>query len=155
MTALRIAQVSIIRIPFTGIEKGILAPSFLSRREWSGRECVQNGELAPQVYEAIESVQSPQINLGPRDIRPARPIRAERTAGGGGVVLDSSTLTVELVVDDPLGLGLGGVEAALSGLADRSRARSTLGQTGGVAEHGGLGVGVEGSVEERSGGVIR
>lgn len=59
------------------------------------------------------------------------------------MVLDSSTLTVELVVDDPLGLSLSAVEAALNGLADRSRARSTLGQTGGVAEHVGFGGGGE------------
>lgn len=64
------------------------------------------------------------------------------------MVLDSSTLTVELVVGDPLRLSLGGVETALSSLADRSRARSTLGKAGGVAEHGGWVV--EGSVAELS-----
>lgn len=69
------------------------------------------------------------------------------------MVLDSSTLTVELIIDDPLGLRLGAVEAALDGLADRGRARSTLGQTGGVAEHGGLSVegsGAESGVEDRT-----
>jgi len=58
------------------------------------------------------------------------------------VVLDSSALAVEFVVDDPrgLGLGLGGGEAALDGLANRGRAgllRGTLREAGNVArEHG-------------------
>lgn len=59
------------------------------------------------------------------------------------MVLDSSALAVELVVDDPRGLGLGGVEAALDGLADRGLAsllRGTLREAGCVAgEHGGGG----------------
>lgn len=69
------------------------------------------------------------------------PIGGSRTAGGGGVVLDSRALAVELVVDDPRGLGLGGGEAALDGLADRGLAgllRGTLREAGNVAgEHGG------------------
>jgi hypothetical protein len=62
---------------------------------------------------------------------------SSRTAGRGGVVLDGSTLAVELVVDDPRGLGLGGVEAALGDRA--SLLRGTLGEAGNVAlsEHGG------------------
>lgn len=53
------------------------------------------------------------------------------------MVLDGSTLTVELVVDDPRGLGLGGVEASLGDRA--SLLRGTLGKAGDVAlsEHGG------------------
>ena len=67
-------------------------------------------------------------------------IRVLRTAGGGGVVLDSGTLAVEFVVDDPRGLGLGGVEAALGSLADGCR---TLGQASNVAgEHGCGGPGI-------------
>lgn len=51
------------------------------------------------------------------------------------MMLDSSTLTVKLVVDDPRGLGLGGVKTALSSRANWRRA---LGQTGDVAgEHDG------------------
>lgn len=53
------------------------------------------------------------------------------------MVLNGRTLTVELVVDDPGGLGLGAVETALS---DRAEGRSALGQAGNVAgEHGGGG----------------
>lgn len=52
-------------------------------------------------------------------------------------MLDGSTLTVELVVDDPRGLGFGGVEAALGDRA--SLLGGTLGEAGNVAlsEHGG------------------
>lgn len=52
MTALQKTQVSIIRGPFVGIVQGILALSLCLEGEWFGRECVQDGELAPQVYEA-------------------------------------------------------------------------------------------------------
>lgn len=53
------------------------------------------------------------------------------------MVLDGSTLAVELVVDDPRGLGLGGVEAALGDRA--GLLGGTLGKAGDVAlgEHGG------------------
>ena len=63
-----------------------------------------------------------------------------RTASSRGVVLDSSTLTVELIVGNPRGLGLGRVETALGSRADRC---STLGHAGDVAgEHGGRWFGV-------------
>lgn len=56
------------------------------------------------------------------------------------MVLDSSALAVELVVDDPRGLGFGAVEAALNGRADRGGAsllRGTLGKAGNVTgQHG-------------------
>ena len=58
------------------------------------------------------------------------------------MVLDGSSLAVEFVVNDPRRLGLGTVETALDGGADRSGThllRSTLGQTTKIAlrEHGG------------------
>lgn len=66
----------------------------------------------------------------------------ERTTGRGSMVLDGSSLAVELVVDDPRRLGLGAVETALDGGADRSGThllRSTLRQATKIAlrEHGG------------------
>lgn len=55
-------------------------------------------------------------------------------------MLDSSALAVELVVDDPRGLSLGAVEAALGG--STSLLRGTLREAGNVAsEHGGCGRG--------------
>lgn len=67
-------------------------------------------------------------------------IEGKRTAGRGGVVLDGSALTVEIVVDDPRGLSLGAVEATLGGGA--SLLRGTLREAGDVArEHGGRGRG--------------
>lgn len=65
-----------------------------------------------------------------------------RTTGRGSMVLDGSSLAVEFVVDDPRRLGLGAVETALDGGADRSGThllRSTLGKATKIAlgEHGG------------------
>jgi hypothetical protein len=65
-----------------------------------------------------------------------------RTTGRGSMVLDSSSLAVEFVVNDPRRLGLGAVETALDGRANRSGThllRSTLGQATKIAlrEHGG------------------
>lgn len=65
-----------------------------------------------------------------------------RTTGRGSMVLDGSSLAVELVVDDPRRLGLGAVETALDGGADRSGThllRSTLRKATEIAlrEHGG------------------
>lgn len=100
---------------------------------------LQDGQLVPQVCRAIELVQSTceYSSLFNRGFCRSRVQLGSRTAGGSGVVLDGSTLTVELVVDDPRGLGLGGVETALGDRA--SLLRSTLGEAGDVAlsEHGG------------------
>ena len=100
---------------------------------------IQNGQLAPQVCRAIESVQRTceYSSLFNRGFRRSQVQLGSRTAGGRSVVLDGSTLTVERIVDDPRGLGLGGVETALGGRA--SLLRSTLGEAGDVAlsEHGG------------------
>lgn len=57
-------------------------------------------------------------------------------------MLDGSSLAVEFVVDDPRRLGLGAVETALDGRADRGGThllRSTLRQATKIAlrEHGG------------------
>ena len=57
-------------------------------------------------------------------------------------MLDGSSLAVEFVVDNPRRLGLGAVETALDGGADRSGThllRSTLGKATDIAlrEHGG------------------
>lgn len=77
-------------------------------------------------------------------------IAGTRTAGRGGVVLDGSTLAVELVVDDPRGLGLGAVEAALGNSA--SLLRGTLRDAGDVArEHCGCRRGYAGGGGERFG----
>ena len=43
-----------------------------SKGESGGRICVQDGELAPEVYEAIESVQIAKTRAGPFKIEPAR-----------------------------------------------------------------------------------
>lgn len=61
------------------------------------------------------------------------------------MVLDSRSLTVEFVVDHPGKLGVGAVEPALNGRANRSRTlllRRALSQTKKVAlrEHGGCGL---------------
>lgn len=50
------------------------------------------------------------------------------------MVLDILTLTVELVVDEPVGLGLGAVETALDDVASRSRT-GLLGQAEAEALH--------------------
>lgn len=101
---------------------------------------IQDRQLAPQVCRAIESVRSTCEYSKPGKTvfhRSQVQLGSSRTAGGGGVVLDGSTLTVELVVDDPRGLGLGRVEAALGDRA--GLLGGTLGKAGDVAlgEHGG------------------
>lgn len=101
---------------------------------------IQDRQLAPQVCRAIESVRSTCGYSKPGkavfQLSQAQ-LGSSRTAGGGGVVLDGSTLTVELVVDNPRGLGLGRVEAALGDRA--GLLGGTLGEAGDVAlgEHGG------------------
>lgn len=61
----------------------------------------------------------------------------ERTAGSGGVVLDVLPLTVELVVDNPVGLGLAAVVTALGDIANRS-STGPLAHTKAEAEHAAL-----------------
>ena len=84
---------------------------------------------------AIESAQ-------PISLRILTPIGQIRTTGSSSVVLDGLSLAVECVVSGPRGkLGVGAVETALDGGADRSSTQllgSTLGQTKGVTlrEHG-------------------
>lgn len=99
-------------------------------------ENVQDRKLAPKVYRAIELVQATlNVENAPRsnNIHDWQLRLGSRTAGGGSMVLDSSTLAVELVVNDPRGLSLGAVEAALGSRADRC---GTLAQAGNVAgEH--------------------
>ena len=66
--------------------------------------------------------------LGPQNSSVDRPVRLgwhKRTAGGSRMVLDSSSLAVELVVDCPGGQLVSAVEAALDGRANRS---GTLGE---------------------------
>ena len=52
-----------------------------------------------------------------------KPIGSIRTTGGSGVVLDGSSLAVELVVNHPGKLGVSAVEAALESRADGSAAQ--------------------------------
>lgn len=57
---------------------------------------------------------------------------AQLTTGASGVLLDSCTLTVERIVDNPRELGLGAVEASLHNIASRRGAqllRRALGET--------------------------
>lgn len=97
---------------------------------------VQDGELAPEVCGAIESVSSSHVPAHHTQWRVKTLTVGAHTAGRSGVVLDSSALTVELVVDNPRRLSLGTVEAALSGSA--GLLRGTLREAGNVArEHGG------------------
>lgn len=114
---------------------------------------VQDGELAPQVCEAIESAWV-FVVPGHHNFRSAISLtEGIRTTGRGGVVLDSSALAVELVVDDPRGLSLGAVEAALGG--STSLLRGTLREAGNVAsEHGGCGRGYAWGGGERFGALV-